>query len=462
MRYVSAILALVIIAVGSAVAYYFATMEIPVAAGEHGQEDGHGHGGAEEAGHAETGHQDEEDEHHDEAGHEHAVEESGEAAHSETDAPAGNDGHTQDDGHQHESEEHGHEDGAQNAEIDATTAKEHGLELAQAGPVTLQSDLSLPGEVALNENNLVHIVPRLTGVVREVHKNLGDEVTKGELLAIIDSRDLAEVKSSYLAALERRELAQTRFSRESELLAKKITPADDYQAAKQALAEEEINIRSAEQQLSTLGLSAEAIGAIRTGSDRTLTDYSVVSPINGTVIEKHLNVGEFVDGQADAFVLADMSEVWVLVVVYAADLRNVRQGQQVMVRSEDLNLESAGEVAYIGALVGEATRTARATVELPNPDGLWRPGLYVTVNVNQDETPVPVGVPVGAVQPLQDDQVVFVQEGDAFEARPVQLGRSDGRSVEILSGLRSGETYVAKNSFLVKADIEKAGAAHEH
>lgn len=473
MRIASIVLTVVIAVAGSGLAYYFATVEMPVASGEHDEHGAHGDGhGEKEHAHAakEEGRDpdrawcDEHDVYEDECtvcNPEIAEKKAGGA-----ETEHGESSHKHDEkaehGHDEHGEEHGHEDEAQHAEIDEATAEKHGLKIVAVSSGTLQSALSLPGEIALDANRVVHVVPRLTGVATQVSKNLGDTVSKGEVLAVIDSRELADVKSSYLAAIERRSLAQSRYSREKELFDKKISPAEDYLSAKQALAEEEINIRAADQKLQALGLSLESIAAVRDRSDKTLTDYTLVSPIDGTIIEKHINTGEYVDEQADAFVIADLTQVWVSVVVYAADLRNIHDGQQVLVRSEDLALEATGEVAYIGALVGEQTRTAKATVELPNPDGHWRPGLFVSVAMTQEEYTVDVAVPADAVQTLNDKSVVFVREGDALEARPVKLGRSDGKQVEILEGLASGEMYVAENSFLVKADIEKAGAAHEH
>lgn len=411
MKIVSALVTLLVVVLGCVATYVAATWAVPVVAAEHGEE---GHG----------------DEGHGEEGHAHA------------------------DG--------GHDEEVPHAEIDDARAAEHGIEFAEAGRMSLQSALSLPGEIALDASRVVHVVPRLTGVAVEVMKELGDTVAAGETLSVIDSRELADVKSDYLAALERRELAQSRYAREQDLFAKKITPAEDYLSAKQALAEEDIRVRSGEQKLLALGLTAEGIAAVRERRDRTLTDYTLVSPIEGTIIEKHLSKGEYVDAQADAFVIADTRQVWAEVVVYAADLRNIHEGQQVLVRSEDIAQEATGEVAYIGALIGEQTRTAKAIVKLPNPEGHWRPGLFVSVAMAQGKTEVPVGVPVDAVQSLNGGPVVFVRTGEAISARPVKTGRSDGKGLEIVEGLKAGERYVVKNSFLVKADIEKAGAAHDH
>lgn len=412
MKLWNVLLSVVVVAVGSFAVFYFYSMEVPVAAEEHGEEDGHG--------------------------------DEKEAAHGD------------------ESGGHGHEDAAQHAEIDDAKAKEHGLKFETAAAGDLQVGLSLPGEIALDESSVVHVVPRLTGVATQVLKKLGDKVTKSELLARIESRELADVKSALLTAVERRGLAQTRFAREKELFDKRISPAEDYLSAKQSLAEEDINIRAAAQKLQALGFTPDEIKAVQSGRDKTLTDYALLSPIDGTIIEKHLNTGEFVEEQADTFVIADLGRVWASVVVYVADLKSIHEGQSVTVRSQDLDTEATGKVAYIGALVGEKTRTAKAIVELPNPDGLWRPGLFVNVAIAQEIVPVKVAVPSVALQTMKEQHVVFVREGDGLESRPVTVGRSDGKLVEIVSGLEPGETYVTENSFLVKADIEKAGAAHEH
>lgn len=347
-------------------------------------------------------------------------------------------------------------------QISEEAARQGGLETATAGPATLRGTVTLPGEIKLNANQIVHVVPRLSGLVREVKKNLGEMVKKGDLLAIIDSRELADAKSGLLADLERRELAQVRATREKELFAKKISSEEEYLTAKQALAELDVSVRSADQKLQALGLSAQQIKDIRSGKDITLTDYPIYAPIDGTVIEKHLSTGEAVADDADAFVIADLSSVWAEVVVYAADLKRIRENNPVTVHSRDMGIDAEGTIAFIGALVGEQTRTATAIVNLPNPEGLWRPGLFVTVTLADEAYEVPVAVPTDALQSFRDWSVVFIAVGDTYEVRPVETGRSDGDRVEIVSGLNPGDQFVSKNSYLIKADIEKAGAAHDH
>ena len=341
-------------------------------------------------------------------------------------------------------------------------ALQAGVEYAVAGPVKVSDSIELPGEIALDADRLVHITPRLSGVAREVNKSLGDKVSKNELLAVIDSKELADIKSEYLAALERRDLAQARYNIESDLHSKKISAEQEFLEARQVLAEAGINVRSARQKLQSLGLSDDAVASAQQEGN-PFTRYELISPIDGTIIEKHLAVGEAVQEEADCFVIADLSGVWAKTVVYAADLKRVRPGQQAIVRSADLDIAAEGTVSFIGELVGQETRAAQAIVEIPNPDGNWRPGLYVTVELIDDkELELPLAVPSDAIQSFRDWSVVFMRDGDLYEICPVELGRTFGDWVEVTSGLEPGVSYVSKNSYIIKADIEKSGATHDH
>lgn len=165
------------------------------------------------------------------------------------------------------------------------------------------------------------------------------------------------------------------------------------------------------------------------------------------------------------FQVADLSSVWVELVVPTPQLPQLQEGMAAQVRATAFEAQGEGRLTYIGALVGEQSRSATARLVLPNPKGLWRPGLPVTVTLqgrDSADAQVAVSVSVDAVQTLQDRAVVFGRYGQQFEARPVTLGRSDGRRVEVLKGLNAGERYAAKNSFLVKAELGKSEASHDH
>jgi cobalt-zinc-cadmium efflux system membrane fusion protein len=135
---------------------------------------------------------------------------------------------------------------------------------------------------------------------------------------------------------------------------------------------------------------------------------------------------------------------------------------EVTVRSDALGTEVEGKIVYVGSLVGGEARSAVARVVLPDPGRRWRPGLFVTAVVVQEEVTVPVAVKREGLQKFRDWDVVFVRVGNLFEARPLELGRKDGEWVEVLSGLDSGEKYASANSFILKADVGKAGASHDH
>jgi len=346
-------------------------------------------------------------------------------------------------------------------ELAPETVQSAGIVVETAGPTQMKTVLELPGEIKLNADKVVHVVPRLAGIITAVYKNLGDAVKHGEVLAVLDSRELAELKSAYLASIKRIELDRATFERRERLWHQKISSEKDYLASRQALAESEINLQTASQKLLALGLSQADLDNLSEATGKRLTHYELKAPFDGTVIEKNIAVGEAVKEDADIFVLADLSTVWVDVTVYSKDLNIVKVGQNVTVRSKILGFEADGILTYLGSLVGEQTRAARGIVVVQNTEGHWRPGLFVTVEIVQEEVSVPVAVSVDALQTLHDQPVVFVQYGNIFEARILKLGRNDGRWVEVLNGLSPGERYVARNSFILKAELGKEGAAEE-
>ncbi len=330
----------------------------------------------------------------------------------------------------------------------------NGVQVVTAGPARIRTVVQLIGEVRQNEDRAVHIVPRLGGVVESVSANAGDRVRKGQVLAVVSSQGLADQRSALLSAQKRTALARTTFERERQLWEEKISAEQDYLQARQARDEAEIVEQASRQKLASLGAGLPASGS--------LTRYEIRSPIDGVITDKKIAIGEVLKEDANIFVVADLSTVWVEMTIYAKDLNAVRAGQQATVRAAAFEAEAAGTISYVGSVLGEQTRTAKARLVLANPKGLWRPGLPVNVSLVADEVEVPVAISADAVQTLRDRAVVFGRFGEQFEARPVTLGRSDGKTVEVLKGLDPGERYAARNSYLIKADIGKSGASHDH
>jgi len=342
------------------------------------------------------------------------------------------------------------------------TLKSAGIEIQAAGPRRMTTTIEVPGEIKADETRVAHVVPRLQGVVVEVLKTEGDRVQRGDLMAVINSRELADAKSAFLAAGQRVQFARAALEREENLWKKKISAEQEYLEARRRFDEVRLAQEVASQQLVTLGLSQPAVSGLTTAAPESLPRYEIRAPINGTVVERDLTVGEAVPGDRNIFVIADLNSVWIEASIPARDLVHVRQGQPAVVVAQDAGLETRGRVSFVGALVGQENRRAIARIVIPNTGGAWRPGLFVSVKLEQSSAEVPVAVPVDAIQTFRDWQVVFVRYGEWFEARPLELGRSDGQWTEVLKGLKAGERYAATNSFAVKAEIGKLGATHDH
>lgn len=328
-----------------------------------------------------------------------------------------------------------------------------GIQVKVAGALKMNSSLQLPGEIRFNEDRTAHVVPQVAGIVESVSANLGQKVKKGQVLAVVNSSAVSEQRSDLLNAEQRLALAKTAYQREKNLWEQKISAEQDYLQAQVTLREAEVAVRNAQQKL-------RAIGATR--SSGALNRYEIRAPFDGTVVEKHLGLGEAVREDANAFLIADLSTVWAEIIVSPKDIQRVRVGEKVVVRATAFNSTASGKISYVGSLIGEQTRTAKAHVVLPNPDDSWRPGLFVSVEVVSDEAQVPVAVAADAIQTVNEKSVVFVRIPGGFAAQEVTTGRTNGKFVEIKSGLDAGSEYAATGSFAIKAELGKGAAEHSH
>jgi cobalt-zinc-cadmium efflux system membrane fusion protein len=335
-----------------------------------------------------------------------------------------------------------------------TAIKEFGIEIAAAQGGTIGTQTTLPAEITLNADAVAHIVPRVPGAVCSVAKNLGDKVRAGEVLAILHSRELSDYKAGYLGAREKLDLAQTMFEREKNLWEKKITAEQEYLNAKRELADARIEMRSAAQKLHALGFSRAYLEALPNQPDETFIVYEVIAPIAGTIIEKHITLGEMLKDDSEPFVVADLSNVWAKVNVGQKDLPTVRCGQKAVIKTE--HHQGQGLVSYVSSVLEENTRTALAQIVLPNEDGMWRPGTFATASIEVDQTECKAVVPQEALVTMEGNPFIFIVKEDGFTPREVVLGKTNGQFAQIVSGLEPGQKYVAKGAFTLKSEIIKS------
>jgi cobalt-zinc-cadmium efflux system membrane fusion protein len=346
-----------------------------------------------------------------------------------------------------------------------TEIEEFGIRLLEVVGGLVGPSVELSGEIVVNPDRFAHVVPRVGGVVRNVQVGLGDSVRAGDVMAVIDSRELSDLKSAYLATVNRKELAEASFAREERLWKQNISSERDYLAAKQALAETGIAARSAEHKLQALGFSKSYLDELPGLPDILFTQFEIRAPFDGIVVSKHITLGESVAEDAEVFSVTDLSRVWAILTVYQKELGWIQKGMRVSVHDLEGGAERVwSEISYVSPILDESTRTASARAVVENGTGIWRPGMFVKANVTKEGRSVPVAVPIEAIQKYEGRQIVFVYSGDEFALREVVTGESTEGLVEIVSGLNPGETIASSGAFTLKTQIQKSEfeSGHNH
>lgn len=217
-------------------------------------------------------------------------------------------------------------------------------------------------------------------------------------------------------------------------------------------------VRSVSRQIGDAVRAGETLAGVE--SNDSLQTYAVPAPIAGVITQRHAETGEQTDEDA-LFEIADFSQVWAEFSVFPRDRGRLREGQRVTVGAES-GASFMGTLAYVSPMGTRKAQSVTARVVIENADGLWTPGQFVEGLAVVSETRVELAVPLSALQSFRDFTVVFAQVGDTYEVRMLELGRRDAERVEVLDGLAPGTRYVTQNSYLIKADIEKSGASHDH
>jgi membrane fusion protein, heavy metal efflux system len=342
------------------------------------------------------------------------------------------------------------------------------IEVTLVEKSVLARRLTVPGTITLNMDVVARVPARVVGTVMQMRKRLGDPVAQGEVVAILDSREVADAKSEYLTASGSFDLQQKMVEGVQLLRGQRIATEQQYLQARATFLEAELKLDLARSKLSAFNLDPAEVAktvkqesAVATGVS-SLRSYEIRSLIGGRVIERKVDVGSLIGSQgdpSDLYTVADLSSVWVELAVPTADLDVITEGQAVVIASgTDSSKRGEGRIIFVSPLVDQNTRSARVIAQIDNKTLTWRPGAAVTAGIVTKKEPVEVRVPRAALQTVGGERVVFVRTSSGFQRRAVTIGRSDEEGVEIISGLSAGEEIAVKNSFLLKAELGKAEA----
>jgi cobalt-zinc-cadmium efflux system membrane fusion protein len=357
-----------------------------------------------------------------------------------------------------------HNPGAGSAEeqpglvLSVADIKAGGIELATVQSGTIARRIIVPGTIRAPADRIAHVAVRLSGIVAELRKNVGDPVDAGEVLAILESREVANAKSEYLAARLTNELQQEMLNRDTALWDRKVIAEQQLLRSRNASANAKIANDIARQKLFALGLTEKEISGLQNVPEASLRRQEIRSPIAGRVLERKAALGVVVGRdnlETELFVVADLDRTWAELAVSPEEVASIRVGQLVSILARGIKDKAEGKVIYVSPIVDRDTHQVHVMAEINNRDGMWRPGSFVSAAIVFDRESVPIAVPADAVQTMDGRPVAFVRTGEGFQKRQVVLGQSDDQATEVVSGLRLGETIAVRNTFLLKSEMLK-------
>ncbi|MEM9290523.1 MAG: efflux RND transporter periplasmic adaptor subunit [Acidobacteriota bacterium] len=407
------------------------------------------------------------DEHH---GSENASEEH--AHHDEHDDEHGHDEHGDEHGRdehdEHGHDEHGHDEHGEEGviELSPEAVERIGLTTELVTPRPISGLRTTTATLGYDEERLAHVAPRVDGRLLRVPTPLGGSVRAGQTLALLDAQALGEARAEFLRARARQELAQRGFEREQSLRADRISSEQELLEAEAEAREANADLAAARDALRLLGLSGSAIDAL-SWEDPSASKIALRAPFAGKVVHREATVGELVSPSDTLFTIADLSHLWLWIDLYERDLAHVALGDRAEVRLGAWPGEVfAGAVDYIADEVDPASRTLRARLDLPNPEGRFKPGMFARVALAVEEQPDSVlTVSRQAIQRDGGASIVFVRtEPGRFERREVLVGQTTDLFAEIVDGLGEGEEVVTAGGFLLRsqASADELGGHHHH
>lgn len=336
-------------------------------------------------------------------------------------------------------------------ELDANEVRRAGIKVERIELTERAETVLAFGTIAANRNRFARVTSPVAGRLVKIDANLGDAVSTDTLLATLESPELAELRTAYRQNVTELDLAKTDFERAKKLaidraIAEKdlLRARSDYERAQAALA-------SVQAKLATLGVAV----TVPSGTSQALLD--VRAPIPGTVVERTAVLGEYAQAYQALFTVADLSTVWVETNLYDRDQGEVEVGASATVSlSSYAERRFSGKVTYIGHILDKDTHTAVARVEVANPDGRLKPGMFADVAIERLARRAALRVPETALLLLQGQMTAFVKKGESYEPRPVEIGERNGGLVVVKSGLEAGDEVVVAGAYALKARLLKS------
>jgi cobalt-zinc-cadmium efflux system membrane fusion protein len=316
------------------------------------------------------------------------------------------------------------------------------------------------GVVQPNAYRETPVVSLVGGILRTVGAELGQNVRKGQTLAVVTSSELAEAQSRYITALAELDEHHKHHVRTERLVEIGAASREELEMATTKLRSAEAELANLRQRLLLLGLSPQRVNALRSSS-QVSSDVSLPSPVSGTVTSRTANPGEVIEANKEVMRVTDLSSVWVVGQVYEKDLAKIRVGSGASITSDAYpGRVFRGQVSYVDPKLDPATRTAQVRIELANPGQVLKLGMYVNVafaTLGGSESTTPV-VPTAAMQNINNQQVVFLATADpnVFAMRPVRLGPESNGFYPVLEGLTVGDRVVTDGSFMLRAEWLKS------
>ena len=382
------------------------------------------------------------------------------------DQPAKEDehGHVETEEHAHseaEKEEKGHaESEAEHAETIILTAKqmtEQGVQLVKAEMGTVTKSASYPAKITVNTDRQAHVSPAFSGHVEAVNVELGQHVQKGQALATLLVPDLVDQQANLQIVQTNLELARQDYERERQLWSQGISAKQDYQRAYNAYRQAQIQLQATKSRLSAFGAASSSNGR-----------YVLTAPISGVISKKDLVVGENVQLADQLFIIDQLDQLWLEFIAPNAESAALAPNQKIEFKSLQTGNIFTAQVQSLNSEADVQTGRLQVRAKVLSKAAELRPNLMVNVQLKQAGSTQALRVLKSAIQKVEGNDVVFVaSEHDKnidFKAQAVILGQisADGQWIEIQSGLTQGQQYAAQGSFLLKSELEKGEASHEH